>query len=380
MSSVRIGVVTNILTPYRVPLLNALVSRDDCEVVVITAAVTESNRQWDTNWDTGFEHVVLDPLRMRHKNGSLGYWPVGLVRVLRDYEVDLVVAGGGLLALGASLAASRLSIPFVLWSDATVHSDSQHDSAARRAVMRWLVARASAFIASSSQTVDYFEALGACRARVCTSLLGVDDVRFKSALEVSRGLRDKIRAKYGARGVVVLFAGRLVELKGIRELMTAWESGTWDSSHATLLIAGDGPLTPAVLEWSETQENVVVLGHLGENDLIDAYAAADVFCLPSWREPFGVVYVEAVLAGLPVIASDVAGAVGDVLLDGLNALLIQPQESVSLVDALESLLSDDALRCRLSSGSHAMASKLSMAQAVTGFHAACALAFTGGRP
>lgn len=371
----RLAVVTNILTPYRVPLFGRLAGLDDVELVVFTAAISEPNRQWETDWNVQFEHVLLSPIRIAKRRGGAGYWPAKIGSLLRAHRVDIVVVGGGMLAFGTWLACKRLGIPMVLWSDATPDSDAINDYRLRRAVMRWLVSQAAAFIASSSRTVDYFTELGAERELIRVSLLGVDDAAFRRALVRSRPDRLAKRDALGARGVTFLYAGQLIPRKGVRELMAAWEALPEAGPVRTLLVAGDGPLMPLVRDWSGERSDVVVLGYLQESNLVDAYAAADAFCLPSRQEPFGVVFVEAVLAGLPVVATDVVGAAGDVLIDGQNAILVPPAESEALRLALLAVLDDD-VRLMLASGSVSVADRLSLSDAVSEFVDACRLADT----
>jgi len=84
---------------------------------------------------------------------------------------------------------------------------------------------------------------------------------------------------------------------------------------------------------------VTLLGDISAADLFEEYANADVFCLPSVQEGFGIVFLEAMVAGLPVVACR-AAAVPEVVLDGQTGLLVPPRDPVALATALGTLLAD----------------------------------------
>jgi glycosyltransferase involved in cell wall biosynthesis len=128
----------------------------------------------------------------------------------------------------------------------------------------------------------------------------------------------------------VLFAGRLSREKGILDLVEAAEG-------LPLVVAGDGPLRERVPG---------ALGMLSHDQLLPQYARAAVVACPSRREGFGVVCVEAMAHGRPVVAGAVGGLL-DLVVDGETGLLVEPGDVAGLRAALERLLGDAELRRRL---------------------------------
>ena len=89
-----------------------------------------------------------------------------------------------------------------------------------------------------------------------------------------------------------------------------------------------------------------LLGDVSLGQLAEEYVSADVFCLPSVQEGFGIVFLEAMAARLPVVACRVA-AIPEVVSDGLTGVLVAPRDPAALAGALESLLEDATRATRL---------------------------------
>jgi rhamnosyl/mannosyltransferase len=156
----------------------------------------------------------------------------------------------------------------------------------------------------------------------------------------------------------VLFVGRLVYYKGVEVLFEAMARCT-----GTLLLVGDGPLEPALRQRAVVlgiQNRVVFAGRVSDEDLPAYYQASDVFVLPSIArtETFGVVQVEAMAAGLPVVSTNLPTGVPWVNQDGVSGLVVPPADPGRLADAIGSLLADPVLRERLGRNAVARAGEL----------------------
>jgi glycosyltransferase involved in cell wall biosynthesis len=145
------------------------------------------------------------------------------------------------------------------------------------------------------------------------------------------------------RGFTILTVSRLQAAdreKGVELLLRAMPWVLRDVPDARLLIAGDGD-DRARLEQVARQEQVAdrseFLGELGDSKLCAAFARADVFALPSKKEGFGIVFLEAMAYGLPVVAA-AAGGTPDVVEDGVTGILVPPDNSRALASALSGLL------------------------------------------
>lgn len=150
---------------------------------------------------------------------------------------------------------------------------------------------------------------------------------------------------------VILFVGRLAEKKGVTYLIEAMKQ-----VDATLAIAGDGPLHSSLVQQAAPLgAKVKFIGSKTHAELARVYASADIFAAPSVRaqngdtEGFGLVFLEAMASGLPVVASR-SGGIPDVVHDGENGLLVTPGDADELAQKLNRVLSDAALANQLRTG------------------------------
>jgi glycosyltransferase involved in cell wall biosynthesis len=136
--------------------------------------------------------------------------------------------------------------------------------------------------------------------------------------------------------------------KDVATLLRAFQNLQRDVS---LRIVGTGPELPRLRREARSlhvADRVEFLGHIPFSALAAEYRRADLFCLPSRQEGFGIVFLEAMAAGLPIVAAR-AAAVPEVVSDGECGILVAPGNSEGLAFALARLLSDPAARLRLGS-------------------------------
>jgi glycosyltransferase involved in cell wall biosynthesis len=151
------------------------------------------------------------------------------------------------------------------------------------------------------------------------------------------------RFRHGASRVVGT-VGRLADQKALHVLLDATPRLLADDPGTRVLIVGDGPLRPALERQARrlgVDGAVAFAGH--QADVVPAYAAMDVFVLPSRYEGFGIVFVEAMALGVPVVGTRVVG-IEDAVVDGVTGLLVPHGDAQALATAVLRLFSDCGLR------------------------------------
>jgi glycosyltransferase involved in cell wall biosynthesis len=206
-----------------------------------------------------------------------------------------------------------------------------------RALSSWTLRNADAVTVNSIATGDAVKKVADVPMRIIP--MGVDLKMFSSKSA-------SIRKKYGLVGQVILFVGRLAEKKGVSYLISAMPEIRKSCPGCKLLIVGDGPDKPKLVEQAAKgglADSVVFAGSIQKEKLPSYYKSADVFVLPSIiaksgdTEGLGVVLLEAIASGVPVVASNVGG-IPDIIDGSKTGLLVEQKNPGEIAQAVVSLL------------------------------------------
>jgi glycosyltransferase involved in cell wall biosynthesis len=270
-------------------------------------------------------------------------------RLLRSRKIDLVhahwIVPQGLVA---RLLGSWFKVPVVL----TAHGGDAFAFQGRVAKrIKKACLKASASCTVNSRYTGTVIQQSDIQCPVDLIPMGVDTDRFSLA-EPSCDIRKAL----GIEGEMVLFVGRLVEKKGARFLVEAWPAVRRQFPKARLVVVGEGALRPELEARAATLDvasSIRFTGRLSNEILPDYYRSADLFVGPSIidqagdTEGLGVVFLEAMAAGTPVVGT-AAGGSSDILIHEHTALVVPPGDSSQLAEAIVRLLQDSHLRSRLS--------------------------------
>jgi len=172
------------------------------------------------------------------------------------------------------------------------------------------------------------------------SIGGVDLERFSFNAQKGEQVRAELGIPIDAK--VIVFIGRLVADKGIHELITAYRQLKQNNEHLWLLLVG--PDEESEMHKLDLDRNINKVRQVPYTKEPESYlAAADILCLPSHREGFGVVIIEAAAMGLPAIASNIYG-ISDAVIDKKTGLLFECGNAKALEACISNVLADDGLR------------------------------------
>jgi glycosyltransferase involved in cell wall biosynthesis len=265
-------------------------------------------------------------------------------RALRSFDPDVIHAVNPfVLGTGAIFYAGRLNIPLVASYHTNVTTYARFyglgvGEKAGRWWTRMLHNRARINLCTSEATREYLLSEGVERVHLWPQ--GVDAKRFHPS-RFSKDWRVRVSGGKPAEKLL-LYVGRLAPEKGIGRLKVLFR----EIPGLRLAIVGDGPARRD-LEREFADTPTVFTGVRKGRDLAAAYASADAFVFPSTTETLGLSMLEALASGLPVIAAR-TGATGEVVSDGENGILYEPDSPESLVSAVRKIVSDEDLRSSLS--------------------------------
>jgi rhamnosyl/mannosyltransferase len=266
----------------------------------------------------------------------------GLARELWRERVDCVVLHEPNPPAGTLLALHTPAPRLIVWH----HSDIVRPvwaSATYGRVQRALYRRAARVIVAAPPMATSGNVTAARRVDVVP--YGID---LAPLLHVAAPTNGQLAAALAALpSPRVLFVGRLVYYKGLMVLLEAMAA-----TRGGLVIAGQGPLEPALrarVAALDLTDRVTLLTGLADDDLARLYRACDVFVLPSTErtEAFGLVQVEAMASGLPVVSTDVPTGVPWVNEHEVTGLIVRRNDAAALAAALQRLLTDASLRTDL---------------------------------
>jgi glycosyltransferase involved in cell wall biosynthesis len=160
----------------------------------------------------------------------------------------------------------------------------------------------------------------------------------------------------------ILFVGRLVEEKGVRQLLQAFLLVTKRLPDATLAFIGSGPLAGEIAEFASTHSlegSLALLGQIVNQQLPPYFRTAKVVVAPSltttgWSEQVGMVNIQSMACGTPVV-STFSGSIPEFVVDGQTGILVPERDSNALAEAIIRLLTDKHMRLRLSENARAYA-------------------------
>jgi len=350
----RIAFLTPLPTPYRQPLLERLVACPEWRMTVFYCSGSEMDRRWEVPVpaDNGrFRFLPVRSLAMVGKRTFINHWNPTLWRELDQGAFDLIVVPGYALASSqaAILWSWRRRRPYVLHSESHL---AEPRSWLRRCLKRWLVrpavSRAAACLATGSLSKQYLCHYGADPDRVFFFPNTPDVEWFIRQSDRLHLRRSELRQQWGlAEAPTVLFVGRLLQVKGVDVLIEAMTTVRQRVPNAQLAIVGDGPEEAALRDLARRRgvgDAVHFLGFQQRDALVELYVCADVFCLPSRHEPWGVVVNEAAACGLPLVVSDRVGAGPDLVEPGVNGFRVPAEDAAQLGEGLVRFLAETVRR------------------------------------
>jgi glycosyltransferase involved in cell wall biosynthesis len=346
----KLVIVTEIIAPYRIPVLNALARRPEIELEVMFLSANDPTlREWKVYKDEiKFRYHVLSSWRRR-----LGGYNLLLNRGVRSslssINPDVVLCGGyNYLASwsAASWARSR-RVPLLLWSESTAWDRRREYPFVEFMKARFLKL-CTAFVVPGKSSLNYLINLGIAEEQVFIAPNAVDTALFSKLAETARQDESCGRRRLPSR--YFLYVGRLVKDKGVFELLEAYAQLEAETRrNIGLVFAGTGPESRKLVERATriSPGTIQFPGFVHREELPEIYALAESLIFPTHSDPWGLVVNEAMACRLPVILTSVAGCALDLVRDGWNGFVIPRRDISQLALAMARVARDSAKRIEM---------------------------------
>jgi glycosyltransferase involved in cell wall biosynthesis len=339
----RVAILTEIISPYRIPVFNALANQEDLNLHVVFLSVTDARlRQWRIYRDEiGFSYEVLRSCRWRAgKHNVLLNW--GLRRSLRKFSPDAIICGGYnyFSFWNASWWARRHAAELILWSESS-RCDARAGAGWVESLKASFLAQCDRFVVPGSAAREYLKLLGSPSQSISIAPNAVDNGWFQSQASWIRARAPEFRILLGVPSRFLLFAGRLVREKGVFDLLEAYAGLKADlRARVALVFAGDGTCRTELERRAKriSPGRVDFRGFLHREELACVYALAEGLILPTHSDTWGLVVNEAMACGLPIVVTSVAGCSSDLVRDGWNGYVVAPRDVENLHGAIDRLV------------------------------------------
>lgn len=352
----KLVIVTEIIAPYRIPVLNALAQRPELDLEVVFLSENDPTlRQWKVYKDEiKFRYHVLPSWRQRLGRYSL-LINRGVHSTLNRIKPDVVLCGGyNYLASWAVAHWARVHrVPLLLWSESTAWDQRRGYRLVEFLKGRFLK-RCAAFVVPGRSSLNYLTELGISEQRIFTAPNAVDTGLFSKLADAARADELQIRARHHLPSRYFLYVGRLVRAKGVFELLEAYaQTDAGFRSNVGLVFVGGGSGERELIERTAkiAPGTIQFLGFVHREELPGVYALADGLIFPTHSDPWGLVVNEGMACGLPVIATSVAGCALDLVQDGWNGFVVPPCEASQLALAMARMAEDSGRRMEMGSRS-----------------------------
>lgn len=308
------------------------------KLTILLSTDMEPDRAWQADWgdlDVQIQKNKMITARWKHSSGfdepNFIHIPTDTVKSLKRLKPDIVFSYemGMRTVLSSLYRLTHRKVPLVMVGNMADHIENERGML-RRTVRRFIRSR-----------VDYATYNGPSCRRYLQQIGFADDRLFHFPYCIDFDTTYSGPQKFSADGHRrLLYAGVISDRKGILPFTRMLADYLQENEHTsvTLAIAGDGPLENQVRELDSDRLTIELLGHCSSEQLSAANQAADICVFPTLGDEWGLVPIEAMASGLPVLGSTLAQSVESKVVEGENGWRFDPLDPASMKRAIDAAL------------------------------------------
>lgn len=336
----NIAVLCEEVTPYTIALIENVYKKMNYNFDVIFRNYRTSNHTWKIEVNNK-NYVILPHFKLKKI--------FMIIKKLKSKKYDFVIINGysNLCMLTAIIFCITRKIPFSIEIDTQLNIPSNPIKRfIKKVYLNFIFKYAYGFPGGTRQK-ELFRYYGMDKGKINIMPMTVDIEWFSDKSKILKKDKENIKKRLKINNkIIMLFIGRLVKVKNLELLLDAFKEIDNKDNKNALVIVGDGEKADKLKTKckSESISNVYFEGSKQVEEVVEYYAIADVFILPSYKEPWGLVINEALACGLPVIVSDSVGAVDDLVKHNGNGFIFKNNNLEQIIKYMNIILSDENVR------------------------------------
>ncbi|ASG00939.1 hypothetical protein CEG15_12435 [Vibrio anguillarum] len=317
MSNLKISLLTNMVTPYRVPFFKEMASdKNITRFRVLTCVDKECDREWLVNKEQDYKVKRLFGITLNLKSGKdarrIMHFRFGILWELISHRPDkLIIGDASWTSFIAVFACQLLRIPYVVWNEITTTSKVSQGIVAK--LRNYMYKHASHLIASCKMAQDYLRQCGVDQSKISIVNNAVDNELFLTHKVELEPQREAIRTRLGIDpdAFCFIYVGQLISRKRVLETLELLAKAS-QQKKLHFIVAGTGPLEQDMRKkaFELGFSDINFCGFVQDKSLSELYVAADSLILLSEDEPWGMVVNEAIIFDCNfIVSSSVAAGV-----------------------------------------------------------------------
>lgn len=326
----KVGFITNHPAPYRDETLLEFSKYPDIELKVYNIqSISENHKEWNFAGKS-FNEYLKKPLKLP----ILGDYNTDIISKIRNMDVLVIGSYYPATNLVALLYAMTHNIPYVVCSDAV--EDGHRFRVLKSIIVKRMWNKARAFWVPGNMSKNYFISQGIPEKKIhCGYYVNNASETLNKISENN----DELKSKCGIeKEKVFLFVGKLIPTRHVRNLIEATIILENKGYCLKTIIIGGGPEKPLVEESLKKTKSIISIESVPYGELHQYYGIADAYVHPG-EEPYSLATVEAVIAGIPVIATEKVGCVCDYLQNENNGYIFDGTPN-DLAEKMEKILQE----------------------------------------
>jgi len=322
----KIILITNMPTPYRLPLWDEVKKISNLKVICISQR--EKNRQWNIESRSYIEFLKSFHFYFASRDMPLHITlPFSLFfKLIKENPDAVIITGYDAIQYWEALFYAKLfSKKKIMWSGSTLLSARSKNNFVNK-VKSFFINSFDSYYTYGTKASEYIKSFGVNDKYIVTGTNTVETDFYK----------DNTPDISNSNGIIsFLYVGQLVERKGLNNTIKAFSKIKKDNWILNIVGTGSEEEKLKILTKEfNLEKNINFLGYKQKNEITKYYSDADVFIMPSYSEVWGLVLNEALASGLFCLSSKYAGSTFDLIKNEKNGLIIDPINISNIVDAI----------------------------------------------